>query len=460
MQIKLLKLTNCLGIEEKEIKIGKITLIDGASESGKTSIIDSIRKGLKNEDVRPKFVNGEGTGTVFIQFDEDLEVTRTVKSDNKSTLKITQNGMKPNSPQSYLNNLFGENDFAPIDWLKKKDKEQTEDLLKLIDIKVSSDDIKKLTGEVPKIDYEKHGLVVCDEAEKYFMEMRKQVNADVKAYKNNIDDAQKELPENYNDKDYRNVKLNELFDEISKIENTNNLIEKANERINNANSNIENFTDTHKGKMEDLVAEFTKRKAELIEAYEDKVKSENEKVKAANEYLSSYSAIDTTDLRNKAKEIEYGQSFLRTFDKLTDYKVQLENKVKEANKLSVSIESIRNLPAQLLSSAKSPIEGMGIEDGIVTINGLPIKNLSDGSKMKLAIKVAKATSKELKLILLNGFEQLNWSLQKEMFKEMQNDEYQYIITRVTDGELAISHINDGYITNIETGETINLQEEN
>lgn len=85
-----------------------------------------------------------------------------------------------------------------------------------------------------------------------------------------------------------------------------------------------------------------------------------------------------------------------------------------------------------------------------------LKNLSDGAKMRLAIKIAKATSKELKLILLNGFEQLNWELQKEMFKEMQDDEYQYIITRVTDGPLCISHIQDGQIINTETGEAIEL----
>ncbi len=103
MRLKLLKLTNCLGIEEKEIHVGKVTLIDGASESGKTSIIDSIRKGLKNEDVRPKFVNGDKNGVVFMQFDEDFEVIRTVKPDNKATVKILKDGMIPAQPQSFLN---------------------------------------------------------------------------------------------------------------------------------------------------------------------------------------------------------------------------------------------------------------------------------------------------------------------------------------------------------------------
>lgn len=457
MQLKLIKITNCLGIEEKEIKIGKVTLIDGASESGKTSIIDSIRKGLKNEDVRPKFVKGEGNGIVFMQFDENLEVTRTVKPDNKTTLKISQNGMSPNQPQGFLNGLFGENDFAPIDWLKKKDKEQTEDLLKILDIKISAEDVEKLTGVRPNLDYSKHGLVVCEELEKYFMEERKSVNADIKSLRATIEDAESELPQGYRADKYRGVRLNDLFDEISNAENVNNLLDKAKERIENSNENIKAINEDHEQKLADLKAEFTRRKEDLIYATNEKVSIEKKKLSAAEQYISENTSIDTEGMRMAAKEIETGQSYLRTFDKLTDYKANLEKRTKEAEAFTDTLTKVRNLPAELLAGAESPIEGMGIENGNVTINGLPIKNLSDGAKMQLAIKIAKATSKDLKLILLNGFEQLNWEIQKKMFQEMQDDEYQYIITRVMDGPLSISHIKDGYITNIETGEIVELK---
>ena len=161
-------------------------------------------------------------------------------------------------------------------------------------------------------------------------------------------------------------------------------------------------------------------------------------------------------MRQEVQEIEEGQSYLRIYDKLLESQKEYEKWNKEAERLTDIITKIRNLPAELLAEAKSPIPGMGVEKGNVTINGLPIKNLSDGAKMRLAIKIAKATSRELKLILLNGFEQLNWELQKEMFKEMQDDEYQYIITRVADGPLSISHIQDGQIINTETGEVIEL----
>lgn len=456
MRLKLLKLTNCLGIEEKEIQIGKVTLIDGASESGKTSIIDSIRKGLKNEDVRPKFVNGDKSGVVFMQFDEDFEVTRTVKPDNKATVKILKDGMIPAQPQSFLNALFGENDFAPIEWLKKKDKEQTEDLLKLLPIKVTPEDIEKLAGQKVNVDYNHHGLVVCEEVEKYFMEVRKEVNADVKAYKINIEDSKSQLPNGYEAEKYRDVKLNDLFEKISEADKINNLIEKANDRIANAQDIVQNFNDEYKQRLADLQSEFDRRKKELTDTRDAKVKFEIDKVKAAEQYLEENKPIDAEKMRQEVQKIEEGQSYLRVYDNLIESQKEYEKWSKESERLTNVITEIRNLPTKLLAEAKSPIEGMGVEKGNVTINGLPIKNLSDGAKMRLAIKIAKATSKELKLILLNGFEQLNWELQKEMFKEMQDDEYQYIITRVTDGPLCISHIQDGQIINTETGEAIEL----
>ena len=452
MNLKFIKLTNCLGIEEKEIKVGKVTLIEGKSESGKTSIIDSIRKGLKNENVRPIFSKDNKEGIVFLQFDNDLDVTSTVKTDNKATLKVTKDGMTPNSPQTYLNALLGENDFAPIDWLKKTDKEQTEDLLGLLDIKLTKEEVTKVTGEEIKLNYNSHGLVICEELEKLFMETRKEVNSDIKFYKANIENDKNSLPTSYDPMKYRDVKLNDLFDRISQSEEVNRLIGLAEERVEGSKAMIESFNNSYETRLDDLTKEFERRKQEILDDRSNKIKEEETKVIKATEYLNNNKRIDTDTMRQEAKDIEEGQSFLRSYDKMVESQLALKIATDQSDEYTKTIEKIRNLPAQLLNAAKSPIPGMGIEKGLITIDGLPIKNLSDGAKMRLSIQIAKETSKDLKLILLNGFEQLNWSLQKEMFKEMQDDEYQYIITKVADGDLSISHIEENQIINSETGE--------
>lgn len=456
MNLKFIKLTNCLGIEEKEIKVGKVTLIEGESESGKTSIIDSIRKGLKNENVRPIFSKDNKEGIVFLQFDNDLDVTRTVKVDNKTTLKISKDGMSPNAPQTYLNALLGENDFAPIDWLKKTDKEQAEDLLGLLDIKLTKEEVAKIVGEEIDLNYNNHGLVICEELENRFMDIRKDINSDIKFYKANIENDKNSLPAGYNPNKYRDIKLNDLFDAINIKEDINNMIDKAELRIANSKEIIGNLNTTYHERLEDLTKEFERRKQELLSSTHEMIEEEEIKTKTATEYLENNKKVDTEIMRAEAKEIEEGQSYLRMYDKMMESQIALEAAVIESDKHTKTIGKIRELPGKLLDEAKSPIPGMGISGGLITIDGLPIKNLSDGAKMQLAIKIAKETSRDLKLILLNGFEQLNWSLQKEMFKEMQNDEYQYIITKVNDGELSISHIKDNQIINTETGEIINI----
>lgn len=457
MNLKYVKLTNCLRIEEKEINLGKITLIEGSIETGKTSIIDSIRKGLKNEDIRPKFVNGKDKGIVFMQFDEGLEVTRTVKQDNKATLKVSKGGMSPNKPQAFLDELFGDNDFAPIDWLKKKDKEQTEDLLKLLPIKLTEDEIINITGKkVPFINYDQHGLMVCEQVEKCLMEERKETNASVKAYKANIDDAKLDIPYDYDPSLYRDVRLNDLFEEISEVEKINTEIDKAQSNIGNGERLLVLANAEYKTRLHDLEEELERRKNELKQSHGLKVETIFTESKKSHEFINRNTKKDTQELRAKAKQVEEGQSYLRTYDKLKEAEQLHDSCTQEADDLTDVITKIRELPSKLLSKAKSPIPGMGIDKGTVTIDNLPIKNLSDGAKMMLAITIAKATSKELKLILLNGFEQLNWSLQKEMFKEMQDDEFQYIITRVTDGDLSVSQIKNNQIVNTETGEVVEL----
>ena len=86
-----------------------------------------------------------------------------------------------------------------------------------------------------------------------------------------------------------------------------------------------------------------------------------------------------------------------------------------------------------------PIKDLGIGgDGEITIKGLPIKNLSDGEKIILALDIARATLKELKIININGFEALDTKSQELFLNEIQKDQdIQYFISKVADGPLKI-----------------------
>ena len=73
----------------------------------------------------------------------------------------------------------------------------------------------------------------------------------------------------------------------------------------------------------------------------------------------------------------------------------------------------------------------------ITIDDLPITNLSTSRQIKLALDIARATAGPLKLICFDRFESLDDD-QREMFlNEIADDGYQYFISQVTNGDMTV-----------------------
>lgn len=81
MKINKLKIKNILGIEEIKFKPGNITMIQGKSGTGKTSILEAIQRSITGKSERNCFVSTatDEKGEVYIVMD-DIEL---VKKFNK-----------------------------------------------------------------------------------------------------------------------------------------------------------------------------------------------------------------------------------------------------------------------------------------------------------------------------------------------------------------------------------------
>jgi exonuclease SbcC len=182
-KISRLEIKNCLGISELEIQAGKVNIIKGGNEKGKTSILEVIEKGLQNTQRRTKFVrDGAKEATLYIEMDDATSIDRRIKPDGKTSSKITQHGASIPKPETYLKTIIGEGfGFNPIDFMGKKDKEQTEILLSLIPMRVTEQDLQDWFGEVPPVNLNQHAIdVLAYLAEKYFYDKRALANASVK----------------------------------------------------------------------------------------------------------------------------------------------------------------------------------------------------------------------------------------------------------------------------------------
>ena len=192
-------------------------------------------------------------------------------------------------------------------------------------------------------------------------------------------------------------------------------------------------------KQQELIGLDEKEESEKV-AVDEKVKTDIEKeeirIGKAATYLKEHEEVDIEPLQKAADKAQEMISYLREWDRISEIRDnQLAPKERYSEDLTAKIEKSRTLPAELLQTANMPIEGISVDsDSRVRINGTLIDGLSDGEKLELAMKVAKAQCGALKVICMDKWESLDELSQDKLIKEMSEDDYQYFVTEVAQTE--------------------------
>lgn len=192
-------------------------------------------------------------------------------------------------------------------------------------------------------------------------------------------------------------------------------------------------------KQQELIGLDEKEETEKA-AVDEKIKSEIEKeeirIGKASTYLKEHEEVDIEPLQKAADEAQEMISYLREWDRISEIRDnQLAPKQEYSDNLTSKISKARTLPAELLQTANMPIEGISVDEySRVRINGTLIDGLSDGEKLELAMKVAKAQCGELKVICMDKWESLDKTSQDKLLELMTEDDYQYFVTEVAQTE--------------------------
>lgn len=543
MIIKRLEIRDCLGIKELQFSPGQVNLISGDNEKGKTSILETIEKGLLNAQRRPVFVrNGADEATLYVELSDGTTIDRKIKADGGGKVDVTQNGIKVKKPETVLRQLIGDTGtlgFNPVDYLGKKDKEQTEILLSLIPMRVTAEDMEEWFGEKPPVNLNQHALdVLTYLAETYFYDKRTKANSAVSDCQDEIGSLRRQLPDNYKGDDWRKVVIADLWKKVQDGQQVNTYRdqaqkivdehEEAAEGVKNRFSlkvkEAEEYAQFKAGKIdEDIAKEKERIKAEIsavvdsveqkqsrlrteihgieeqirelqklielkeielggvgregeiqiaalkkelaavdekfagradaiteekdnkITAITEQEQAEIEKLdarlKKAQEYLDAKAEVDIEPLKEAAEEAERMKGFIGLYDNMKRLQEELKAKKDTAQHLDQCVKTARAKPAELLKGIKLPVEGMGINEQMqVTIDGMPIKNLSTSRQIKFVADIARATAGPLKLICIDRFESLSPPKQKMFFEEIKGDGYQYFVSIVAEGELSVQEV--------------------
>jgi len=199
---------------------------------------------------------------------------------------------------------------------------------------------------------------------------------------------------------------------------------------------IDKLTET---KIAGVGETHTTAKESVERAKAERIKDLENKIIQADTFLrTAINLPDVEALKLEAENIEKMKGFVETYRNVETVKAKLKSLETDTEYFESKIATCRSKPAELLAAMTMPVTGLGINDEAqITVDELPIRNLSTSRQIQLALEIARETSGDLKLICIDQFEALDNDRQAEFLKAIEADDFIYFITKVTNGELSI-----------------------
>ena len=476
MKTTRIKIRNLFGITETELD-GRSVELTGGNGVGKTSVIDALRYALTNKSDRNIIVRqGEKEGEILIETDTGLSIDRKKRTEQSDYKSVKENGREIMGPENFLRQLFTPLQLDPVAFTLMDEKSKNRAILDLIEFDWDLNYIREKFGEVPAwVNYEQNILEVLSDMQsengEWFKE-RQNVNRDIRNKQAFIEDIAKDIPENYQADKWESYDLGAAYKKLEQMKEANSRIERAKLFRSSYDSKLRKLeadkmievTSAEKAiaaERETLLSDIERMKA-LIQSNEEKLKGltailDDKKALAeshfneaktkldadmsvADEYMDKQ-PVDCTELQSEVSIAEDMKRHLNEYQRMKAMQTELEQLKAKSDEYTRKIELARTLPGTILETAKLPIEGLTVEDGIPLIHGLPVANLSEGEQLSLCVDVAISKPNGLQIILIDGTEKLSSENREKLYSKCHEKGIQFIATRTTDSaEMEVHYI--------------------
>ena len=193
-------------------------------------------------------------------------------------------------------------------------------------------------------------------------------------------------------------------------------------------------------KLSGLSAKFEDKKAVAESKFQESKAKLDANMNVADEYIDKQ-PIDCTELQAEISNAEAMKRHLNEYRRMKTMQAELEQLKAQSDEYTRKIEIARTLPGEILETAKIPIEGFTVQDGIPLIHGLPVANLSEGEQLSLCVDVAISKPNGLQIILIDGTEKLSSENREKLYSKCRDKGIQFIATRTTDSsEMEVHYI--------------------
>lgn len=469
MNITKIKIKNLFGISEYEADGSSVELA-GKTGAGKTSVIDAIRYALTNKSDRKYIVRrGETEGEILIETDNGLRINRKARTTQADYKSVKKDGREVGSPESFLRDIFTPLQLNPVEFISLPEKQQNAIILDMIEYPWDMQKIKEWFGEIPSwVNYDQNILAVLNDIQsengEYFQN-RQDINREMRNKRAFIEEIASAIPAGYEVEKWEKASAGPVYQKIERIRKENEEIQKAKSLLELRDNKVRKFEadreiaktsiareigarrtqiENEITRMEDQIRNLKAEKESLAEKMADKTAVIEEQYKAAvakyDAEVEAYAEYrdkepqSTKELEEEAAMIENMKAHVNEYRRMQGLQSDVEILKEESELLTERIEKARSLPGEILETAKIPIAGLTIKDGVPLINGLPVSNLSDGEKLDLCIDVAIQKPNGLQIILIDGVEKLSTSVRETLYKKCKDKGLQFIATRTTDDE--------------------------
>lgn len=469
MNITKIKIKNLFGISEYEADGSSVELA-GKNGAGKTSVIDAIRYALTNKSDRKYIVRrGETEGEILIETDNGLRINRKARTTQADYKSVKKDGREVGSPESFLRDIFTPLQLNPVEFISLPEKQQNAIILDMIEYPWDMQKIKEWFGEIPSwVNYDQNILSVLNDIQsengEYFQN-RQDINREMRNKRAFIEEIAQAIPAGYEVEKWEKASAGPVYQKIERIRKENEEIQKAKSLLELRDNKVRKFEadreiaktslareigarrtqiENEITRMEDQIRNLKAEKDSLAEKMADKTAVIEEQYKAAvakyDAEVEAYAEYrdkepqSTKELEEEAAMIENMKAHVNEYRRMQGLQSDVEILKEESELLTERIEKARSLPGEILETAKIPIAGLTIKDGVPLINGLPVSNLSDGEKLDLCIDVAIQKPNGLQIILIDGVEKLSTSVRETLYKKCKDKGLQFIATRTTDDE--------------------------
>jgi hypothetical protein len=490
-RVHILKLTakNVKTLRAVEIdEFGEVLEIRGDTGQGKTSILEAIEAGLVGMDAA-MVRRGADSAEIMLELD-NVRINRIIRGDGrKEVLTVTdrKSGKPVDKAKEFLRALCPDTTlFRPLEFVMlgggdargrtERLRQQRNMLLDAMPVSLELTDVAKAMEDLGEdafregcgvsldgVDWNQHGLAVCASLERVFYDARKTVNdaatdaegqakhtpapsrpapkataaecrATEERTQRELYQAQAESKSQAGTMARRSQLEAAIATDSKELPALEDLVRWREEKLREGTAAAT--------RIEELKREITKLEAEKEQAREDifkidEMRARHRRIQANRaelEQIAQISGGPTVNLPaleaayREATENRKARELQDAHDAAATKALQARGRAKAFDLLVTLFRDV--LPARIVETMKMPVEGLGVEDGIVVYKGIPLHQLGTSEQLRIAVLLAAAINPQTGFVLIDRAESLGSKDRKALADAARELNLQLVLTYV------------------------------